>query len=423
MANIAIIMFTKDLILNMTLVVALTYLISQTNIIHILRKTKLSIKEMILVTTTFGLMSTLALFFGVQYGDLTANMRYIPGIVGGIYAGPIVGVGSLAISGVFRLMEVGGIRGFFMGITMGLAAGILGRKSGRDINFSNSLKITVTCMAIHFLFIVATEVDLTTVYQMLVELMWLIYLLNTLGVMIFLYIIQQEFRREDQKKALAGLAIMEERDRIAKDLHDGFAQTLFFLNTKNAILKKLIIKGETEKSLKELEQIKLVIKDCFTDIRQTIFNLKNIVDPDIDFATILENYAEKFQNQHNIRVHYVYNLNEKISFALEKEIHLMRIIQEALNNVLKHAEANKVIISFQEEDVEHLVLIVADDGKGIKSESDNSARKKFGLLNMQERAWSIGADFKIESNPGEGTKVIVKLPKSLLKEGKKSGTS
>jgi two-component system sensor histidine kinase DegS len=402
----------KSLILNMTLVVTLSYLISQTKIILLLKKSNLDWKELIILTGLFGGLSVLGWYFGVQYGTLIANMRYIPGIVGGLYGGPVVGIGSFFISGLFRLTEIGGTRAFITGIAMGMLAGFMGRylKQKRlGINTLLAFYTVVAAMGLHF-FIFSTVESYRNAANVFLNVGWMLYLLNISGVVIFVRILQQEFRRIEHQRALANLAIMEERERIAKDLHDGFAQTMFYLNTKTVTLKRFISGGSKDRALDELEQVKDVIKQAFTDIRQTIFNLRTVIDLDSDLFTTLKEYLQRFQFQTGIAVEFISKRNLIPKFPLEVEIHLFRIVQEALNNALKHAQATKVTLEIITED-DMMTLIIGDNGKGFNLINGKpNVRKKYGILNMQERAWSVGARFQIDSQIGQGTRIIISLP-------------
>ncbi|MDW7675633.1 MAG: LytS/YhcK type 5TM receptor domain-containing protein, partial [Bacillota bacterium] len=367
-----------------------------------------------LLALVFGGISIIGWYFGVRYGLLRANMRYIPGIVGGLFGGPAVGIGSLAISGLLRILDdPGGLRGFYTGISMGAIGGFAGmyfKQKRIKISTVNAGYVAVLAMVAHFLILTLFESSQYSI-KILLELGWMLYLLNIAGVIIFVNILQQEFRRIDHQKSLSSLAIMEERDRIAKDLHDGFAQTLFYLNTKTVTLKKSIVSGNTTKALDELEQVKDVIQGGFTDIRQTIFNLRSVISIEGDFFTNLKEYLQKFQFQNCIATELIIESHSALpKFALETEIHLFRIVQEALNNALKHAEASK--ITLRAKVIKGMVeLTIEDNGKGFDIYLDKaSRRKKFGLVNMQERAWSIGAKYTLESDLGSGTRIRLTIP-------------
>lgn len=221
--------------------------------------------------------------------------------------------------------------------------------------------------------------------------------------------LQRHEREQEERNALRQRAIIEERERIARELHDGLAQLLGFVNTKT-IAARLTLKSrrlqETDQHLLRLEE---AVREMFVEVREAILGLRMAGRGEGLVAT-LKDFAAQFSRLNNLPVEVIIQPEtEHLPLAVEAELHLLRIIQEALANVRKHASAAKAQVSLRI-DGGILELAVSDDGVGFDPEHVCSDRRpRFGLGTMHERAESIGADFRIVSRPSEGTRVTVRL--------------
>lgn len=208
------------------------------------------------------------------------------------------------------------------------------------------------------------------------------------------------------------LALEDERKRIARDIHDGPAQNLANVVLRLDILKKMFQKNP-EQAMAELDILKNIVKDSLQDVRRFIFNLRPMSIDDLGLIPTLRRYIQDFLLRSGIEVDFVILGDEKrLPSALE--ISLFRIGQEALSNILKHAQAKNVRVAVDIED-KFVMMNVKDNGKGFNmNEKENDARKNkyesLGLVSMKERTELLGGNFTIKSAPGEGTSIIVKIP-------------
>ena len=210
------------------------------------------------------------------------------------------------------------------------------------------------------------------------------------------------------------IAILEERDRIAKELHDGLGQILGYLNVKILTIKQKIGQSNIEIQ-KYLDEIRDVVKETYGEVRRAIFDLKLTTIPEKGIAQALEKYLYEFSLQNNIKVDVQLDGLEGLEFPVQAEIQLMRIIQEALNNIRKHANASKILVKF--ETVNRLNrFIIEDDGKGFDLQKVRMIRGEphFGLQTMRERAECIGGMLIIDSKPGKGTKIVLEFSQAEL---------
>jgi len=204
------------------------------------------------------------------------------------------------------------------------------------------------------------------------------------------------------------LAVVEERERIAREMHDGLAQALGYLNLKLESLRTL--KGQPEEAWeKARSEMQKVVNDAYAEVRQGIFSLKTKLDPGSSFTLTLVEYLREFEAQNNLHVELVKGKGAELPISAKAEIQLIRIIQEALANVRKHARATRVEVRLEGRD-DGLQVTVEDNGRGFEYQETGSApTRHFGLAVMRERAEMVGGRLKIESGPG-GTRVTVWLP-------------
>ena len=215
----------------------------------------------------------------------------------------------------------------------------------------------------------------------------------------------------EQKTTIYQRIVFEERERIARDLHDGLAQILTFINTKSAALRLMIKNNNVAPALEQLRYLEEEAQSLLVDVRMTIWGLRVADHLDTNLSMSLQDFTSRFSQLSQIQVDLII-APEAEDYLCDADIclQLFRIVQEALTNIRKHAEAASAWISLQSK-AGNLSLIIGDNGKGFDIGSVESGEwHHFGLTTMQERAKSIGAEFRIISERGIGTQVIVNVP-------------
>jgi len=220
-----------------------------------------------------------------------------------------------------------------------------------------------------------------------------------------IHIKQQELQRE-----LKQSAIVEERERLARELHDGLAQILGYINTEVMAIRILLKNQKIETANQHLLDLEEASRHLFVDIREVILGLK-MAGQNGDLTFLLENYTAQFSRLSKLEVSFDSTIvGVALSISAENELHMLRIVQEALSNVRKHAFATFVKVSLKINN-RVLVLKIKDNGKGFDLDSDTlESYSKFGVGMMQERAEIIGADFQLKSALNQGTKIIIRMP-------------
>jgi signal transduction histidine kinase len=202
-------------------------------------------------------------------------------------------------------------------------------------------------------------------------------------------------------KKAAESAVIEERNRLARDLHDAVTQTLFSASLIAEVLPRLWQRNPKEGE-RRLDELRELSRGALAEMRTLLLELRPAGIAEARMADLLLQLAESTTGRARLPVQLQIEGEGKLPPQVKVTIY--RIAQEALNNVSKHADADQVLVNLKlgEDFVE---LRVEDDGQGF--EVDDVTADHLGLGIMRERAQSIGADLKVQSEPGEGTRVML----------------
>lgn len=208
-------------------------------------------------------------------------------------------------------------------------------------------------------------------------------------------------------------AVVEERTRLAREIHDGLAQTLAFLKIQATQMQNFFTRGESEKLSNSLQANYRTLSDAYIDARQAIDNLRRV--PTTNLRDWIAQVASDFEMSTSQKVN-ISVADFFLEYPANIQAQLIRIVQEALSNVRKHAAANVVnILGFQDGDC--YVIEIRDNGIGFDPDGGNvEMNSRYGLRGMRERSDSIGADFQIISQPGKGTCVSLRMQVSVKED-------
>ena len=211
----------------------------------------------------------------------------------------------------------------------------------------------------------------------------------------------------------------DERLRVSREIHDGPAQEMANLIYQASICERLV-DTRPEEAKAGLQELRRQIRTCLADVRQIIFDMRPMSLDDLGLVPALRQLVSKLEERKILKTDFQVNGKER---ALEKhvEVTLFRIIQEGLNNIHRHAGVSegRLRLLFSSND---LSILISDEGRGFDMAETEEMRKSgtgnghFGILGMEERAKLIGASLNVISNPGEGTKIHVKLPYPKLEK-------
>ncbi len=241
---------------------------------------------------------------------------------------------------------------------------------------------------------------------------WALVLLLTYAFAAFVFRIVERLQAQAlaRSRDLVTLnAVVEERARLSRELHDGFAQLVAYMLVRLDTVTALVATNRGPEAMAELERMRAVTDDLYLDVRESISELRTRVSERGLPATVRE-YVDEYEDRHGITV----NLEgEDAARGLPalSAFQVLRIIQEALANIRKHANAHHAWISFSKAEGSRLELTIRDDGQGFDPEAlPDQSRKSFGLASMRERVESLGGELTLESQPRLGTRVIVTIP-------------
>jgi signal transduction histidine kinase len=205
---------------------------------------------------------------------------------------------------------------------------------------------------------------------------------------------------------LEGQAVLEERARLAREMHDGLAQGLGYLNLKVQQTLRRLEQERPEAVVRELHEVRAVVQDLYAEVRSAIDGLRIPFDVRQPFVTNLAVYAEKISAQAGISI--AVDVGEPIAeLPPPTAAEVLRIVQEALNNIVKHADADAATIEVRQA-ADGLCVVVRDDGRGFDAEAAERVGH-VGLQVMRERAEALGAQLDIQSG-SNGTAVTLELP-------------
>lgn len=198
------------------------------------------------------------------------------------------------------------------------------------------------------------------------------------------------------------LAVLEERQRLARNLHDAINQSLFSAGLIAEVLPRLWERDQ-EEARRSLEDLRRLTRGAMAEMRALLAELRPSTLTDAELGDLLRLLGNAFTGRTNIPAK-VTVVGQGVLPA-EVQVAIYRVCQEALNNVAKHAGANMVEIHLKHEDTA-IELSIRDDGQGFDPERTTSGH--YGLSMMHERAEGVGAQLSITSRPGHGTEIIIR---------------
>jgi two-component system nitrate/nitrite sensor histidine kinase NarX len=203
---------------------------------------------------------------------------------------------------------------------------------------------------------------------------------------------------------------VQERGLVAQGLHDSLAQGLNFLNLQLQMLDAAVKRGDAEEIEEILPLLRAGVDESYQDVRELLTNFRSKLAQG-DLQAAIEDTVDRFRRQTGIETELRFNQGQGAPLPPEQQLQVLFILQEALSNVRKHSEANRVEVAV--DNGRDFSLLVADNGQGYDpGEVAERGESHVGLHIMRERAARMRAMIKLESQPGAGTRVSLTLPGS-----------
>lgn len=197
-----------------------------------------------------------------------------------------------------------------------------------------------------------------------------------------------------------------ERKEIAREIHDELGQQLTGLKIQVGLMAKKI-DSEYEEVQEQLVDIQELVAQMVSSVKRIIFNLRPHILDDFGIVATMDSFANEFEKRYQIKTTFIAS-HDDLKLDPIVSVELFRIFQESLTNIAKHADAKKIVATFDFNDKGY-VLTINDDGIGFEFTEDMK-NSSYGLIGMNERAIKVNATFELKSKLGEGTTIIVKVP-------------
>ncbi len=206
------------------------------------------------------------------------------------------------------------------------------------------------------------------------------------------------------------MAVLEERDRLAREMHDNLAQALGYLNLKASITGDMLSRGENEQAQTSLREMKQITREAYTDTREAIFNLRSTISSGADLVPMLREYLAEYRAHYGLEAELVLDADSPIGISTDDAVQISRIIQEALTNIRKHAQATHAWVRFERE-LDQIRIVVEDNGRGFDlALTPVDGQDHLGLRIMRERAESVAGTIELDPQLNRGTRVIIRVP-------------
>jgi signal transduction histidine kinase len=204
-------------------------------------------------------------------------------------------------------------------------------------------------------------------------------------------------------------AVLQERERLSRELHDGAAQLVAQLLLRLDTIRDLVVTGRPRPAEAELERLREIADEIYADLGESITGLRSNVR-ERGLIDALQDYVEQFEERHQIRASLHADRGaERLSPTAA--LQLFRLVQEALTNVRKHAGASEASVTLAADELERLTVVIADDGRGFAAAPQCGGRgRPLGLTSMRERVEALGGTLDVQSRLGAGTRVVASIP-------------
>jgi signal transduction histidine kinase len=202
------------------------------------------------------------------------------------------------------------------------------------------------------------------------------------------------------------LAVVHERNRLARSLHDSVTQTIFSM-TLTAEAARILFDRDPPRAAGQLDKLQALAKSALREMRSLVFELRPTAVAELGLIPALRHHIATLERLHGLIV--TLHVTGEPNLPNEWAQRLFRIIQEALNNVVKHAQTDKASVTLRFEN-SRVFAQVQDRGRGFEPAAVYAKAKHMGLSSMRERVEMLGGILNIDSRPGAGTHVTVEVP-------------
>lgn len=217
------------------------------------------------------------------------------------------------------------------------------------------------------------------------------------------------FQLQEYASRVETLAVAEERNRMAREMHDTLGHRLTVASVQLEGAQRLISR-DPARAEQMVETVRTQVKEALAELRRSVAALRQPLEADLLLVQALENLAESFQEATGVPVEV--NIQSDLpEIGAEQRLVLYRAAQEALTNIQRHAHASRAWLALTSREG-RLQLVIEDNGVGLQSAAERTAQEQsgYGLIGLQERAGRIGGEVKIESGSQQGLRLTICVP-------------
>lgn len=219
-----------------------------------------------------------------------------------------------------------------------------------------------------------------------------------------------EMIEDAKEKQEFGLKIIEaqeeERSRISREIHDGPAQMLANILLRSELVEMSFRKNDIDQALSEMKSVRKMIRSSLYEVRRIIYDLRPMALDDLGLIPTIRKYVTTIADYNDTEIKFT-PIGEDKRLNQKYEVAFFRLVQEAVQNAVKHAESTLIDIKL-EICKNNLSMLIKDNGKGFDPTLKRD--KSFGLIGMRERVEMLEGKFNIESKPGKGTMIFIQVP-------------
>lgn len=199
----------------------------------------------------------------------------------------------------------------------------------------------------------------------------------------------------------------EERKRVSREIHDGPAQMMANVMMRSDLIERVYRERGSNEAFKEIRDLKKMVRNALYEVRRIIYDLRPMALDDLGLVPTLKKYLQTTEEYHKKTKIVFANLKEEKRLPANYEVALFRLVQESVQNAIKHAQPSEIIVKL-EIDQSKVSAVIKDDGIGF----DTSQKKtnSFGLIGMRERVELLEGELSIDSKIGKGTVVLIQVP-------------
>ena len=219
-----------------------------------------------------------------------------------------------------------------------------------------------------------------------------------------------EVLNDAREKQEFGLRIIEaqeeERKRLSREIHDGPAQMLANVMMRSELIERVSRERGMDEALKEIKDLRIMVRSALYEVRKIIYDLRPMALDDLGLIPTLKRYLVTTEEYNKIPIKFV-NIGEEKRLSPRFEVALFRLVQEAVQNAIKHADANEIQVKIELRK-QSGKIIVKDNGKGF--DTTNKKDGSFGIMGMKERIELLKGEITFDSSLGKGTTITIDVP-------------